>query len=61
MPPGSPYVPPVVRLKRMQMGRTTRSAVAALAELCVSESQNGPRSVCSDWFAGVLSGQNCFP
>jgi len=32
--------------------RTTRSAPAALAELNDSGTQNGPRSVCSDWFGG---------
>src|SRR5579864_727645 len=34
--------------------RTTRSAAAALAGLNDSDTQNGPRSVCSDWFGAYL-------
>src|ERR1019366_10446161 len=43
---------------RDQDRERSRSAAAALAELNVSETQHGPRSVCSDWFGGGYATPN---
>jgi hypothetical protein len=53
-------------LKRRHRGNlfwrlTTRSAAAALAELSVSEAQNGPRSGCSDWFGLLVRAGRVWP